>query len=69
MALPKNEIFFRPGRLEKSGRRNPGILALYVLGKFDNKMDMNYHKQRVHEFGETCSMYPCEECGFKEPID
>ena len=34
-------------------------------GKFDNEMDMKYHKQRVHEFGETCSMYPCEECGFQ----
>ena len=24
MAMPQNDIWFRPGRLEKSGRRNPG---------------------------------------------
>ena len=28
-------------------------------------MDMEYHKQRVHTYGETCSLYPCEECGFQ----
>ena len=25
---------------------------------------MNYHAERVHEYGETCVLYPCEECGF-----
>ena len=41
------------------------VLCTECDGQFDNEMDMNYHKQRVHEFGETCSMYPCEECGFQ----
>ena len=34
-------------------------------GKFENKMDMEYHKQRIHTYGKTCSLYPCEECGFQ----
>ena len=34
-------------------------------GKFDNEKDVAYHKERVHEYGETCSMYSCEECGFQ----
>jgi hypothetical protein len=25
---------------------------------------MNHHRVRVHEYGETCNFYPCEECGF-----
>ena len=25
---------------------------------------MNYHAERIHEYGETCELYPCEECGF-----
>ena len=41
------------------------VICTECDGKFDNEMDMKYHKQRVHEFGETCSMYPCEECGFQ----
>ena len=28
MAMPMNSYWFRPGRLEKSGRKNPGILAV-----------------------------------------
>ena len=24
-----------------------------------------YYVQRVHEYGETCELYPCEECGFQ----
>lgn len=34
-------------------------------GKFDNEQDVAYHKERVHEYGETCSMYSWEECGFQ----
>ena len=34
-------------------------------GKFDNEQDVAYHKERVHEYGETCCMYACEECGFQ----
>ena len=34
-------------------------------GKFDNEQDVAYHKERVHEYGETCSMYLWEECGFQ----
>ena len=25
---------------------------------------MNYHAEKVHEYGETCELYPCEEYGF-----
>ena len=25
---------------------------------------MKHHTLRVHEYGETCLIYPCEECGF-----
>ena len=28
MAMPKNTFWFRPGRLERSGRKNPGIMAV-----------------------------------------
>ena len=28
MALPERKFWFRPGRNEKSGRKNPGILAV-----------------------------------------
>ena len=34
-------------------------------GKFENELDMKYHLERVHEYGETCAMYPCEQCGFQ----
>ena len=26
---------------------------------------MNYHKTRVHELGEICQIYPCEQCPFQ----
>ena len=26
---------------------------------------MKHHKERVHEYGETCNIYPCEDCGFQ----
>ena len=32
--------------------------------KFENKADMGHHLVRVHEYGESCFMYPCENCGF-----
>ena len=32
--------------------------------KFQNEMDMNHHLLRRHEYGETCEIYPCDECGF-----
>ena len=28
MAMPKNTFWFRPGHLERSGRKNPGIMAV-----------------------------------------
>ena len=34
-------------------------------GKYQNELDLFHHKERVHEYGETCQMYPCEECGFR----
>ena len=37
MTTPNNQIWFRPGRLEKGGRRNPGILAV------DNKYEFIAH--------------------------
>ena len=26
---------------------------------------MKYHQVRVHEYGETCNMYPCEDCDYE----
>ena len=34
-------------------------------GQFENEMDLLHHQERVHIYGETCAMYPCEECGFQ----
>ena len=34
MALPKNNFWLRPGRLEKSGRKNPGILRVDDIFEF-----------------------------------
>ena len=28
-------------------------------------MDLANHDKRVHEYGETFELYPCEECGFR----
>ena len=25
---------------------------------------MKYHEERIHEYGEICQMYPCDECAF-----
>ena len=33
--------------------------------KFENEADMNHHLERVHEYGESCLIYPCEYCGFR----
>jgi hypothetical protein len=33
--------------------------------KFENESDLHYHEERFHECGETCSLYPCDECGFR----
>ena len=34
-------------------------------GKFENEMDLSYHTERVHEYGEQCTLYPCDECGYQ----
>ena len=31
---------------------------------FENDGDMKHHQVGVHEYGETCNIYPCEDCGF-----
>ena len=33
--------------------------------KFENGTNMNHHLERVHEYGESCLIYPCEYCGFR----
>ena len=38
MAMPKNTFWFRPGRLERSGRKNPGIMAV------DDKLSLLFLK-------------------------
>ena len=30
---------------------------------FENEADVYLHMERVHEYGEECALYPCEECG------
>jgi uncharacterized C2H2 Zn-finger protein len=32
---------------------------------FYNNSDVDIHTSRVHRYGEYCTMYPCEECGFR----
>ena len=32
--------------------------------KFHNEYDVSHHQVRVHEYGELCEMYPCEDCGY-----
>ena len=32
---------------------------------FQNELDVANHELRVHEYGETFDLYPCEECGFR----
>ena len=32
---------------------------------FENEADLHLHMERVHEYGEECAMYPCEECGYR----
>ena len=32
--------------------------------KFENEGDMRHHVIRVHEYGESCLLYPCDECGY-----
>jgi uncharacterized C2H2 Zn-finger protein len=32
---------------------------------FENELDLFNHETRVHEYGETFDIYPCEECGFR----
>ena len=31
---------------------------------FENETDMKYHLERVHEYGESFHMYPCDKCVF-----
>ena len=33
--------------------------------KLENETDLLHHMERVHEYGENCNLYPCEECGFQ----
>ena len=33
--------------------------------KFQNEIDLELHKERFHEYGESFEIYPCEECGFR----
>ena len=32
---------------------------------FENEADVYLHMERVHEYGEECALYPCEECGYR----
>ena len=32
---------------------------------FENELDAANHELRVHDYGETFDLYPCEECGFR----
>ena len=34
--------------------------------QFQTDEHMKYHQVRVHEYGETCNMYPWEDCGYQE---
>ena len=31
---------------------------------FYDENDLLYHHERVHEYGEICEIYPCDQCGF-----
>ena len=34
-------------------------------GRFQNEKDLPFHMGSVHEYGESCKMYPCDSCGFR----
>ena len=34
-------------------------------GRFQNEKDLSFHMERVHEYGESCQMYPCDSCEFR----
>ena len=33
--------------------------------KFENELDVLNHMERVHEYGESFRLYPCDQCGFR----
>ena len=33
--------------------------------QFQTDEHMKYNQVRVHEYGETCNMYPREDCGYQ----
>ena len=33
--------------------------------KFENELDVQNHMERVHEYGESFLLYPCDQCGFR----
>ena len=36
-------------------------------GNFKNEQDLLYHEERVHGYGESGNIYPCNECGYQGP--
>ena len=32
---------------------------------FKTKADMKFHQSRVHDYGKTCSIFPCDKCCYK----
>ena len=47
MAMPINSYWFRHGRLEKSGRKNPGILAVDDQYEFTLKFTLQRHMNSI----------------------
>ena len=33
--------------------------------KFENELDVLNHMERVHEYGKSFRLYPCDQCGFR----
>ena len=43
------------------------VTCVKCNGKFENEKDLLYHEERVHEYGESGNIYPCDQCGYQGP--
>ena len=32
---------------------------------FKTEADLKFHQSKVHDYGEMCSIYPCDKCGYQ----
>ena len=66
MAMPKNTFWFRPGRLERSGRKNPGIMA--VDDKFEFTVSKSNKEGSVWSYRCKYLLTPKIKCKAKAKV-